>query len=248
MRVKIADCVFDICPVYDYLTEFLKDYIVGGNEPLNGCIPEIAVSEADIDFENQDYEHPFDRGYLETLAVLRKVSEYMSAMDIVLFHGVAMTFCNQCYLISAPSGTGKSTHAALWKKYLGGDRVTIINGDKPFIRCTENDFLVYGTPWCGKEGIQVNTCAKLAGIIFLDRGKECSIRIADERDAVNRLFRQLHMTHMGAVHILKVCDAIIKYVPCYNLVCDISPDAVRTSFEAVTGMDFDKFVLEDSIV
>lgn len=248
MRVRIAGCVFDIRAVYDYLTEFLKDYIVSDSEPLTDGIPLIEATEADIDFENQGYKQEFERGYLETLAVLRKVSEYMTAQDVVLFHGVAMTFGSLCYLISAPSGTGKSTHAALWKKYLGEDKVTIINGDKPFIRCTKNEFWVYGTPWCGKEGIQVNTCAKLAGILFLDRGEACSIRIADEQDAVSRLLKQVHMTQMGTVNVLKVCDAIIKYIPCYNLVCDISQNAVRASFEAVTGMDFDKFVLEDSIV
>lgn len=246
MRVNIAGCVFDIQPVYDYLTDFLKDYIVSEDEPLTGSIPCISVSEADIDFEQKDYEEVFDRGYLESLAVLRKLAEYMAPLNIVLFHGVAITYRDHCYLIAARSGTGKSTHAGLWQQYLGAEQVEIINGDKPFIRYHDREFTVYGTPWCGKEGMQKNTKAKLAGIIFLDRGEECHIQMIDEKDAVGRLFRQLHLTHMGTVNVLKVCDAIIKYVPCYNLVCDISEDAVRTCFEAVTGMDFEKAVSEVS--
>ena len=46
------------------------------------------------------------------------------------------------YMFTAPSGTGKSIHVALWKKYF--ENAEIINGDKPFIRVDESGVWVYG--------------------------------------------------------------------------------------------------------
>lgn len=240
MRVRIAGCVIDICPQYGYMNQFLREYQVSAQEPLTEGIPVIAVSDAEIDYEQEGYEESFERGYLETLAVLRKLAEYLAAKDIMLFHGVAVEYAGKCYLIAARSGTGKSTHAFLWKRYLGDEQVHIINGDKPFIRCTDHEFQVYGTPWCGKEGLHINTQAELAGIIFIDRGDVCSIQRLMPQTAVGRLICQLHMTRTKAADILKLCDRLLSHVPCYQLTCDISRDAVRVCFEAVTGLDFEK--------
>lgn len=43
----------------------------------------------------------------------------------------------KAYMFSAPSGTGKSTHAKLWRDCFG-DRVTMINDDKPLIKFRED--------------------------------------------------------------------------------------------------------------
>ncbi len=235
MRVAIADCVFDIKAKYDYMKDFMKEYIVDDNEELKFNIPKLKVSEEEIEYEQEGYEERFDRGYLETLAILRKLSEYLSLQNVILFHGVAMTYKEQCYIISAKSGTGKSTHAALWKKYVTDGQVDIINGDKPFIRMEEDTFTVYGTPWCGKEGYHINKKAPLAGIIFIERGTDNVIEKADERFAVEQLFRQIHMTNQGAANVLGVCDRIIKKVPIYRLSCDMSRKAVEVSFKGVTN-------------
>lgn len=239
MRVQIAGCTVEVSPQYDYTVEFLKEYAVSQDTPLTGDFPVLAVSEEEILREQEGYSELFERGYLESLALLRKLAEALSAAEAVLFHGVALEWQGRCYLIAARSGTGKSTHAFLWQRYL--KQVRIINGDKPFIRKTDNGFLVYGTPWCGKEGLHVNTQAKLAAIIFLDRGEQCAISRLGEREAVARLLSQVHVTDTGAAQVLHVCDAMLGSVPCYHLACDMSRNAVKVCFEAVTGLDFEKY-------
>lgn len=67
-------------------------------------------------------------------------------------HGAVVAWKDQGYLFTAPSGTGKSTHLALWKKYLG-DQAEVINGDKPFLKVMEDEVWVYGTPWAGKRTV-----------------------------------------------------------------------------------------------
>ena len=113
--------------------------------------------------------------YLETLAALRRIADFMPEKDCFLMHGAVIAWKNQGYLFTAPSGTGKSTHLALWKKYLG-DQAEVINGDKPFLKVTEDEVWGYGTPWAGKEQWQVNKKVALKGICFLGRGEKNSIQ------------------------------------------------------------------------
>lgn len=57
--------------------------------------------------------------------------------DGMMLHASAVAADGEAYLFSAPSGTGKSTHTALWQELLGKDKVLIINDDKPAIRKKE---------------------------------------------------------------------------------------------------------------
>jgi len=82
----------------------------------------------------------------------------------------------------APSGTGKSTHAFLWQKFLGEDNVAVINGDKPILRFREDDVLACGSPWAGKDGLQRNVCTPLGGICLLKRSSENIIRRAGAQE------------------------------------------------------------------
>ena len=75
--------------------------------------------------------------YLETLALLRKVAEVLPEKDGFLMHGAVIQWKDKAYMFTAPSGTGKTTHIRLWRKYLG-QGVSIINGDKPFIRIVDD--------------------------------------------------------------------------------------------------------------
>ena len=47
-------------------------------------------------------------------------------------HGAVIEYEGNGYMFSADSGTGKTTHILLWRKFLG-DKVKIVNGDKPFL-------------------------------------------------------------------------------------------------------------------
>ena len=105
----------------------------------------------------------------------------LDRFDGCYIHGAAITYRERVYLFCAPSGTGKSTHIALWKKKLG-DAVQIVNGDKPILRWVEGKPMLFGSPWTGKEGWGKNTCAVLGGIFFLERGESnraCELTIEE---------------------------------------------------------------------
>jgi len=109
-------------------------------DPESSCAapaPDIFVSTTpeDIAYEREHATEDmvFSDDYFEELAVHRKISTAMVQYDTFLFHGSCVAVDGEGYLFTAPSGTGKSTHARLWREYLG-ERAVMINDDKPFIR------------------------------------------------------------------------------------------------------------------
>ena len=94
---------------------------------------------------------------LYTKICKRMLSEY----DGFFFHSSALELDGEGYLFTALSGTGKSTHTRNWRR-LFGDRVTMINDDKPIIRKIDGRFYVCGTPWMGKSNIGCNRMAPVA--------------------------------------------------------------------------------------
>lgn len=70
---------------------------------------------------------------------------YRNAISI---HASAVSCENLAYLFMGKSGTGKSTHAALWVEHIPGTE--LLNDDNPTVRLIGNKAYAYGTPWSGK--------------------------------------------------------------------------------------------------
>ena len=233
--VGLADKYIEINSVYDALRNFFKDYLV------TDVTPDFSVSlnQEDISAEQEmTSENQSSPTYLETLALLRKLAEILPSHNRILMHGASISYNEHAYLFTAPSGTGKSTHIRLWKKYLGDD-VKIVNGDKPFISL-EDEPVIYGSPWAGKENWHRNCKMPLKGICFVQRGTTNSIRRIEASDCLSLLFKQVYLPAdtLAAGLTLELVDMLIKKVPLYVLTCDMSEDAVRCSFEALTGLSY----------
>lgn len=233
--VKLADKCIEINSVHDELQEFLKDYLITGVTPDFS----VSISKDDILREQEaTLDNQFSPAYLETLVLLRKLAEILPSHKRILMHGASISYNENAYLFTAPSGTGKSTHIRLWKKYLG-DNVKIVNGDKPFISL-EDEPMIYGSPWAGKENWHRNCKMPLKGICFVQRGTTNSIRRIEAIDCLSLLFKQIYLPAdtLAAGLTLELVDMLIKKVPLYVLTCDISEDAVRCGFEALTGLSY----------
>ena len=178
----------------------------------------------------------FKDEYLETLAVYRKICDQMPERDTFLFHCSAIAVDGKAYLFTAPSGTGKSTHARLWREVFG-DRAVMINDDKPLLRVTSDSLLVYGTPWDGKHRLSTNTVAPVAGICLLERGEEnCVERIAKE-DAFPRLLQQTYrpQSPVELMKTMELLDAVASNVPLCRLRCNMEPEAARVAYDMMSG-------------
>ena len=96
--------------------------------------------------------------------------------DGLMLHSSCVVVDGYAYLFSGPCGMGKSTHTAKYLKTFPD--AVIINDDKPALRRIDGRWYAYGTPWCGKDGINVNARAPIAGICFLHRGDSLINRIS----------------------------------------------------------------------
>jgi len=147
----------------------------------------------------------------------------------LVMHGSAISYEGKGIVFSAPSGTGKSTHAGLWKQCYG-ERVVHINDDKPAIRFDEGVPVVYGTPWSGKTDTNSNNSAPLNAIVFLKQASENRIQPLSVADALEHIYRETVRPFYDEALGMKVLDTaerLIQSVPVFLLECTISKEAVE---------------------
>ncbi len=230
MRIKVADFVFEINNIYPYCEQFVTEYLTDEAPHFT-----INITEDILLKRKEKLKADYPIHYMEFLEIYRHICDFVTAQGGMLMHGAVIGFEGSAYMFTAPSGTGKTTHIKQWQK-LYGNKVSIINGDKPLIRQMGNDFIVYGTPWCGKEHFNCNTQAPLKGIVLLSRGKENSISKINPADFNAFLLRQVYMPKNpeGVMKSLDFADRLFSSVPLYNLKCNISTDAARVACEEIT--------------
>lgn len=222
---RFADITAEITTEYDLFHEMSRDYRDDGPALLH-----VRTDAADIARERMISPDGASDAYLETLAVQRKLSEAFPAFGAFLFHASALSMDGKGYLFAALSGTGKSTHAALWRQVFG-DRVTMLNDDKPFLRI-EDDVRVYGSPWDGKHRLSTNTSAEVRAICLLERSGENAIVPISYAEAFPLLYRQAYRPkdRQALSQTLDLLNRLGEKVRFYRLSCNMDPEAALVSY------------------
>lgn len=170
----------------------------------------------------------------ESVAVLRVLCDHIIRRGGFFLHCSCLRYRGKAIVFTAPSGTGKSTHAALWKKHFG-DEVEMINDDKPLVREEKDGFVIYGTPWRGKHGIGANISAPIAAVFFLAQAPENAAEPVDSFTALSLLMQQtvIPRSKEDASVLLDMLGRLIEQVPMYRLYCSISDEAVTAALDAI---------------
>lgn len=236
-KIRIAGLTAELCNRHAYVAEQCRDYTVASTEPTDLLA---SVTDGQIEEELSSGVGLADAGYAESICLYRSIAGGLHAFDALLMHGAVIGFEGKAYAFLAPSGTGKSTHIRLWRRYLR-DGVIPVNGDKPILRFDGAGVLwAYGTPWAGKEGWQRNVGLPLCGICILSRGKENTVARMEPGQSLPWLMRQIYLPSdpVGTVATMDLVDRMLERVPVYRLFCNMEEEAAKTSFEALTGMDY----------
>ena len=175
--------------------------------------------------------------FLEASRALKKFSDALLDHDVLLLHGAAVALNNSCYVFTAPSGTGKTTHI---KKWLNNNRnAYIINGDKPFLRfCEDGTVLACGSPWAGKENMYRNVTVPLKSIILLERAEDNHIEPISFSQAFPFLLKQVYRPDdeikMGKT--LQLMQRLVPSVTFFLFRCNnFKDDCFDVAYRALIG-------------
>lgn len=213
----------------DYLTDAPPDFAV-------------EISLADLAYERRKLEKAqqdisaadFSDTDLESLSVHRKIVERMPDYHTILFHASAIAVDGIGYLFAAPSGTGKSTHARLWRE-LFGSRAVMVNDDKPLLHITDSGVTVFGTPWDGKHHLSSPISVPLRAICILERSAVNSISPLAQKDAWPLLMQQVYRpaNPVQLEKTLALVDQLGKGVSLYHLKCNMHPSAAQIAYDGM---------------
>lgn len=92
-------------------------------------------------------------------------SQAILSRNAISVHAAAVCHEGKAFLFMGKSGTGKSTHAALWMKRFAG--CELLNDDNPIVRVVGNEVIAYGSPWSGKTPCYRNLAFPVKGIVRL---------------------------------------------------------------------------------
>ena len=235
---KIAGKNIKINSIYQDVHDYCKEYISIGNVDFK-----VTTTLEDIKNEqkNSDEENilenkkiiKYSEGYLEELAVYRKIVEKLIDYNTILLHGSVISIDGEGFLFTAKSGTGKSTHTKLWREFLG-EKAIMVNDDKPLLKIEEN-VIVYGTPYTGKHGIGYNINVPLKAICILNRGEKNTIKEIDQNEVYTKLIQQVYKPNeiKKIEKTIKLVNELLKKVKFYSLECNMNIEAAKIAYEGM---------------
>lgn len=136
-------------------------------------------------------------------------------------HSSCLVYNKKAILFLGESGTGKSTHTALWRKHIDG--TTLLNDDSPMLRIKDGKLFAYGSPWSGKTPCYKNECYEIAACVRLSQAPYNKIELLPVLQAYGAI-------HPSCAPSFAYCDElydtiseilgqVISTIPIFHLAC-----------------------------
>lgn len=181
---------------------------------------DIKASEPYILMHKQFYTESTDIRYIEYKSLINLTSLALLPFKCCIMHAVAFIWNGYAWLMTGPSGTGKTTQYKNWKN-IHQDNVEMICGDMPVLEINEqNKVVVHPSPWNGKERIKGNNKAPLAGIVILEQSNNDEIELMKPEDSAVPLLYQLAVIPQDEKQIRMIAEienAILQNYPVWKL-------------------------------
>lgn len=262
-KYLIADMVIEFDYRYDqYFKNNIEHYIYEGSRPVDHTIVvkyalelEPPTSKLHRIFSKSvsglkaymNYDEKFrnieiwiDEDTFTDAATAEYVYTGMIFLELAQLHGLlplygsAISYKGDVILFSAPSGTGKSTHARMWE-HLFKDDVRWVNDDKPLLDVSKEGIYVYGAPFSGQYISNTNEKKPLKAIVFLKQGITDEVEKLNDKEALKHLMINTLRPNDAAIwdQTLTHFDQIIKDIPIYMLDASLSISAVKAIKKAI---------------
>ncbi|MBQ1947018.1 MAG: hypothetical protein II359_00200 [Clostridia bacterium] len=145
----------------------------------------------------------------------------------LFFHAATVVHDEKAYIFTAPSGGGKSTHAALWQETTGA---RLLNGDRILIRKKDGIYLAYGLPVAGSSFVFLNERAPIAAVTLLKKAPQNLASRASEKDIAAMMEQaELPLFHpLLAEKALNIFSDLSQNIPFFSLACRPDTASVQT--------------------
>ena len=226
MLYRIAE-LKTLVPPTGNMAKRCEDYRIDGDD-----------TEAQIIIDDTRYRYELMPRLSEDLAAYMEsgMQYYLKLLDFdgLMLHASATVIDGEAYLFAGQCGIGKSTHARLlMSRYPDAQ---LINDDKPALRCVGGTWYAYGTPWCGKNFINVNARYPLKAICLLTARRDRNdIRRAEPIKAVSGLI-SCSVGRGSRRNLLKLSpllDRLIRDIPIYEMDSLANDETARLAVETM---------------
>ncbi len=225
MIYEIAGLKVEMEPNYDRLTRQSAAYASSGTpvmrvEPDPGDLARVALDTASV--EEQEY-----------ICCGAAFCRELIGHERFFLHASAVVYEDAAYLFSAPSGTGKSTHAKLWQELYDAPP---LNGDLNLIGIADGKPVVYGLPWCGTSGIFTTETYPLGGVIFLRQDKMNTVQALTPDTCALMLSQRIispTWTKEMLLSVLTFCEQATPLITCFELRCTPQAEAASVCRAAI---------------
>ena len=164
--------------------------------------------------------------HVKTVLNSLDVAHLVTRAGGVIFHSSYIEYDGKAILFTAPSGTGKSTQAELWRSLRGA---RIINGDRSAIRFEDGVLCAMGIPFAGSSTYCENRTLPLAAIVYLAQAPETTIRKVRGAEAFRRIWEGCTVNTWDRTDVDLASETVMKIassVPVYYLACTPDESAV----------------------
>ena len=232
MICKLADFIVEFKNPSPAVEKFFSNYI-------SNATPQVSfeITEDEIEYETQLAKKKYTRFNSELTAMLRKFSRWTLDSNAFLLHSALIDVDGIGVAFAAKSGTGKTTHLRLWQQLLG-NRVIVVNGDKPIIRFFEEEQypIGYGTPWNGKEGYGINGKTAIKHFCFIERSETNSCEKIEISQMLNSFFDQIYLPKSEPIVISKMlsfANEFFKNITVWKIKCNMDISAAKVAYDTI---------------
>lgn len=152
--------------------------------------------------------------------------EIFLRFGVLFLHASQIAYRGRGILFTAPSGTGKTTQAKLWKEYRNAE---IICNDRTLTRKVDGVWYTYGYPLDGSEPVRSSAVNTLGAVVLLEQGTVNAVERLRPTKALPRLMRQVVMdvwSSEARAAAMELLILLMEDIPVFLLTCTMDKQAV----------------------
>lgn len=201
-------------------------YLRGGPKGPIGCtVYGLACTQMACTINAEPFLYPIKAvGSILRMLPLREI--FLRHQTLFL-HASQISYRGQGILFAAPSGTGKTTQAKLWRQYRGAE---LVCNDRTLTRKADGCWRTWGYPLDGSEPVRSTAVNRLGCVVLLQQGAENRVTELRPARAAGLLMRQAVMDCWNSearAQTLELICTLLQDVPVLLLTCRPDEQAVQ---------------------